>query len=451
MKMRPPPGQARIHTECALAALLLTFTSSCHSLDPIGHRSDRNHHALTTLTSVYDVEQDNSRLVNDVRSYYQLLDAQALKHCDPQVTWASPGCVYVMDDDSILYHKDAQTVKQIYADIMLHAILRGMQQQNVRRNISFYLDLRASGPRLKKKDLRRPRPLAVPTYHAPLFAIAYKGGNFVARPSALIPSPYFLDPKWWQNFTEEALAVASQRPWRQRKRAALFRGACGPGGVERLRLAALEESPLLDVGIVGFIGSYRSVKHCIHTVNNESLHAPPHEMQRIFGRIKPKLAMLDYSNYRYLLHMPGAATGSYSRNLQHLFMHGSIVLFWRCDAKEWYYPLLKDRVHVVYCNASTIEAVITEIEENEVLRETLLAGSEYVARHFFSAATIRRRWNELLTPLGPRQRISPLELPREACSCDDSSYTANRCQFCEELTYHYLRFRPEARRPGAWI
>lgn len=451
MTVKPPQVPARIHTACTRAALLFMFTSSCHGFDTFWRRSDRNHHALATLTSVYDVEQDNARLVSDVRAYYARLDAQALNHCDPQVTWANPGCVYVMDDGSILYHKDAQTVKQIYADIMLHAILRGMPHLSTGCNISFYLDLRASGPRLKKKELRKSRPRAVPKYHAPLFAIAYKGGNFVARPSALIPSPYFLDPMWWLNFTEEALAVASQRPWRKRKRAALFRGACGPGSVERLRLAALEESPLLDVGIVGFIGNYSSVTDCIHTVNNQSLHAPPHQTHRIMSRIKPRLPMLSYSNYRYLLHMPGAATGSYSRNLQHLFMHGSIVLFWRCHAREWYYPLLKDRVHVVYCNASTIEHIISEIEQNRKLRHTLLAGSEYVARHFFSPETIRWRWYELLTPLVSRQRISHLELPGDACSCDNSSYTANRCQFCEELPYHYVRFRPEARRRGRWI
>merc|ERR1712091_66392 len=68
--------------------------------------------------------------------------------------------------------------------------------------------------------------------------------------------------------------------------------------------------------------------------------------------------MANYSTYKYLLHMPGAATGSYSRNLQYLFSHGAVVLVWRHAAIEWYYRHLVDGVHYVAVDAASLPATL---------------------------------------------------------------------------------------------
>ena len=37
----------------------------------------------------------------------------------------------------------------------------------------------------------------------------------------------------------------------------------------------------------------------------------------------------DYSKYKYVLNLPGSTLGGYSRNLNHLWAIGSVVLQWR--------------------------------------------------------------------------------------------------------------------------
>lgn len=43
---------------------------------------------------------------------------------------------------------------------------------------------------------------------------------------------------------------------------------------------------------------------------------------------------VDYTRYKYALNLPGSTHGSYSRNLNHLWALGGVLLQWRMDAKE---------------------------------------------------------------------------------------------------------------------
>ena len=49
----------------------------------------------------------------------------------------------------------------------------------------------------------------------------------------------------------------------------------------------------------------------------------------------------DYRNHKYLLNLPGAASGSYSKNLNHLWRTGSVVMQWVHPFVEWYHPVRK--------------------------------------------------------------------------------------------------------------
>ena len=43
----------------------------------------------------------------------------------------------------------------------------------------------------------------------------------------------------------------------------------------------------------------------------------------------------DYSRYKYVLNLPGSTTGSYSRNLNHLWALGAVVFLWEAPFVEW--------------------------------------------------------------------------------------------------------------------
>ena len=51
----------------------------------------------------------------------------------------------------------------------------------------------------------------------------------------------------------------------------------------------------------------------------------------------------DYRNHKYLLNLPGAASGSYSKNLNHLWRTGSVVMQWVHPFVEWYRPVRKSK------------------------------------------------------------------------------------------------------------
>ena len=77
---------------------------------------------------------------------------------------------------------------------------------------------------------------------------------------------------------------------------------------------------------------------CIGIVNdfNSGLKAKA----RIDGKF---LDDKDYRNHKYLLNLPGAASGSYSKNLNHLWRTGSVVMQWVHPFVEWYHPVRQSK------------------------------------------------------------------------------------------------------------
>ena len=52
----------------------------------------------------------------------------------------------------------------------------------------------------------------------------------------------------------------------------------------------------------------------------------------------------DYANFKMLFHLPGGTTGSYSRNLNHLWGVGGVILYWDHLAYEHYTAGLEGQV-----------------------------------------------------------------------------------------------------------
>ena len=70
---------------------------------------------------------------------------------------------------------------------------------------------------------------------------------------------------------------------------------------------------------------------CVGIVNDFNSGLKP--KARIDGKF---LDDKDYRNHKYLLNLPGAASGSYSKNLNHLWRTGSVVMQWVHPFVEWY-------------------------------------------------------------------------------------------------------------------
>src|SRR3546814_11954914 len=103
-----------------------------------------------------------------------------------------------------------------------------------------------------------------------------------------------------------------------RKPFSYFRGSCYgyPGSSSRVELAGMKH-PLLDVGLTSacFVGSWK--------------RAPMDWQMRLQSTRKPRRAPFKrHGEYKYLVHMPGAAHGSYSRHLQFALGMGAVVLKW---------------------------------------------------------------------------------------------------------------------------
>ena len=155
-----------------------------------------------------------------------------------------------------------------------------------------------------------------------------------------------------------------------------------------------ESSNLLDVGFTGVDG-FPSIQSCVDALaKKHEIRAAPSASRRA-----PHVAQTNYSQYRYLLHLPGAATGSYSRNLQYLWTQGSIVLVWNQTATEFYYRHLVNGEHYVVVDASNIVDTVEAIEADPARQERLRRGARAFYDAHLAAPRLIDRWRAVLEAL----------------------------------------------------
>ncbi|KAH8050256.1 hypothetical protein JL722_11460 [Aureococcus anophagefferens] len=270
---------------------------------------------------------------DDVAAYFATLP-RTIPHCASPARPARGAlgvCVYVDPSGGLVHARDLGTVagsgKQMLMDMLLRAPSPTSPRAAACRGAgSFCMVYTASGPS------RRERP-----------TLGFGKREPATQPGLLVPNPFFVAPKWWAEYAAKAAKAAAARPFDGRDDRVLFRGACGPGAKARLELLSLRGlDGEIDAGFTAVDG-YETSQKCVDDLAARHGVVPAAGASR---RVAP-LPMANYSTYKYLLHMPGAATGSYSRNLQYLFSHGAVVLVWRHAAIEWYYRHLVDGVHYV--------------------------------------------------------------------------------------------------------
>jgi len=98
----------------------------------------------------------------------------------------------------------------------------------------------------------------------------------------------------------------------------------------------------------------------------------------------------DYVQKRFLLNLPGQTTGSYLRNLNHLWATGSVVLLWDTAIAEWYYPaLVVGETHLIVNRSSAITQV-ERLLHDDGLVEKLSQGARRIDHEHLCPGCIAR-------------------------------------------------------------
>src|SRR3546814_17052281 len=84
-----------------------------------------------------------------------------------------------------------------------------------------------------------------------------------------------------------------------------------------------------------------------------------------------RVPLKKHGEYKYLVHMPGAIRGSYSRHLQFALGMGAVVLKWDSPFFDFYYDWLEAGRHFVPVNATNIVRKIEALNEHQFLAERL--------------------------------------------------------------------------------
>ena len=236
----------------------------------------------------------------------------------------------------------------------------------------------ACGPRKSRAYLR-------PCCSLPWLVMAKRLGT--CECGLMMPNPYFETMHRWRVVVSTLGNRTSQRPWMERKPRLFWRGhmkrlnrtiddspwpSCGVaactredcwravmgstdfGNYARLVATSLsEESPnLFDVHTSKVANRPLTADFGCAALRNTSgdgenpyFDAAARNALEILrtnpqSYIHPWVHHEAYVDYQYYLNLPGTAGGSYSRNLNTLWMLGGIVVLWSALHAEWYYPAL---------------------------------------------------------------------------------------------------------------
>lgn len=240
-----------------------------------------------------------------------------------------------------------------------------------------------------------------------------------------MPNPYFLTPGVWGEIRHKLRELAKQQPFHNRTTLAFYRGSCSayPGSLPRVELAVINDT-VLDVGIVG---------RCDNGSWSKAI--PAHREMLTKARVASFAKFHQYVRHKYLVHMPGAAKGSYSRNLQFMLGLGAVVLVWDHPYYEFYYDWLEEDKHYVAVNASNIVSKVRRLNANldraaRIARNTAVWFDKHLHADF-----LQQYWWTLLTELAGLQGFEPsLEHLSKPCTCRYAypEYEGEECDVCRD-------------------
>ena len=224
----------------------------------------------------------------------------------------------------------------------------------------------------------------------------------------LVPNTYFAygDLAAWRNFEHSIKAVSKEwasRPYGK----AFWRGTLTVshqclqnwGNFARQQALALTVThpDLVDVGCVPLHGNV--TKTCLAGLgvspqNCTGLPRPPplDLVPAAAAPLRDVVPLENYTHQKILLNLPGAKSGSYSRNLNYLWMMGAVVLLWNGPFTEWLYPALRDGVTHLTVDARTLPETVRLLNDTT----ELIKNARWVHDNFLCADCIRRYFEAVI-------------------------------------------------------
>ena len=232
----------------------------------------------------------------------------------------------------------------------------------------------------------------------PTFVIAKKRHK---QCGILFPNPYFNDLSVWKKEMSNLLKIADKRKWETRNHKLFWRGkltarnmnqSCDVASGNFARLSALTLSTknpkLFDSKATTCAMEWNST-FCSHIFNYTLDEI---KVMRHCSALKGKAVEHNsFSNYSMFLDLPGSTRGSYSRNLNHLWLMGGVVFVWTGPmiseegAEQWYFPALKNKHTHRVINRETAKSVVLHVLNNSKERKHLVTNARGVADHFLCA------------------------------------------------------------------
>lgn len=245
----------------------------------------------------------------------------------------------------------------------------------------------------------------------PTLAIALMKGRKEDN-EILVPNLYFGDLKEWENFVQSFKNHPSNMEWENKKEQAFWRGTttsygkCDkPGNKERLEAARVTFNNPTDFDM------QVTNENNLDCLNGEIAH---------HGKTHGREQMADW---KYLVNLPGSQAGSYSRNINHLFLMNSVVLMWESEPKqgvaydEWYMPALIEGETHLNINTENANDVIKDLKTHDDKARALASNACSVFEAAFSPCALTKTFHNVFKHLHEKQStdgsLSPKELLKQ--------------------------------------
>mmetsp|Transcript_15635 Transcript_15635/g.20662 ORF Transcript_15635/g.20662 Transcript_15635/m.20662 type:complete len:523 (+) Transcript_15635:162-1730(+) len=229
----------------------------------------------------------------------------------------------------------------------------------------------------------------------PLFVIAKK---FHEQCGILIPNPYFDILDAWSKDYTRLLAIGEKRAWEQRNPRVFWRGKvrghdakedCGrdAGNFARISAAALTLQYPKRFDVRPTDCETRHGRQCdsVFKMNDLERKAAARNCRLIKGHFSTHAK---FANFKFLLDLPGSTSGSYSRNLNHLWLLGAVVMTWtgplldHQGAMQWYTPALQDGHTHLVVDKNSAPVLAESIALDDDRRQYLITNARNVATKF---------------------------------------------------------------------
>jgi len=221
----------------------------------------------------------------------------------------------------------------------------------------------------------------------------------------LVPNCYFeSQDKWEEKLVTIARSSETQKAAEDKDPRVFWRGAirneavCKDEGGNFARAEAVALSvahpKLFDVKCLECDMRDDVKDPCLEFTFDEATRKALKDEKKIKGKYVPKA---DFGRYRYQLNLPGSVSGSYSRNLNHLWLVGSVVAMWNAPFVEHYYPALKEgETHVAFDRETAAAALAAVTPE---LRDKLVQNARKVADELLCPDCLANYWRLVVAKL----------------------------------------------------